>query len=76
MGRAKVGDAGKDLAVRKKRFGRVFGSADGKKVLGDLIDYAGLDRRLWAVDGRIQDGNVARHDFGCWILEQIEGDKQ
>ena len=60
-----------EQAKRSARFRRVFGSSDGKKVLDDLIDKAGMNRALFAVDARVQERNVATNDFLVWIIEQM-----
>ena len=60
-----------EQAKRSARFRRVFGSSDGKKVLDDLIDKAGMNRALFAVDARVQERNVATNDFMVWVIEQV-----
>ena len=60
-----------EQAKRSARFRRVFGSSDGKKVLDYLIDKAGMNRALFAVDARVQERNVATNDFMVWVLEQV-----
>ena len=60
-----------EQAKRSARFRRVFGSSDGKKVLDDLIDKAGMNRALFALDARVQERNVATNDFMVWVIEQV-----
>jgi hypothetical protein len=60
-----------EQSKRSARFRRVFGSSEGKKVLDDLIDKAGMNRALFAVDARVQERNVATNDFLVWVIEQV-----
>jgi hypothetical protein len=56
---------------RAARFRKVFGTADGKQVLEDLIAKSGMNGPLFATDQLVQDANVARNDFMVWVIEQI-----
>jgi hypothetical protein len=69
--RTKRGAADGEQVRRAARFRKVFGTSDGKRVLEDLILKSGMNGPLFAVDQRVQDGNVARNDFMVWVLEQI-----
>lgn len=70
-GRERRAVAGGEQAKRSARFKRVFGTADGKRVLADLIEKSGMNGALFSTDQRVQDANVARNDFMVWVLEQI-----
>jgi hypothetical protein len=69
--RTKRGGSDAEQRRRTARFKKVFGTPDGRRVLDDLLDHLGVNGRLFATDSRIQEHNVARNDFGVWILEQI-----
>lgn len=55
------------------RYRAVFGSADGREVLKDLMKHLGHGQRLWAVDARAEHANVVRHDVALFIEERING---
>jgi hypothetical protein len=54
----------------KAKFEAVFCcSDDGRDVLDAILDYGGVGKELFAQDARVQDRNVAKHDFAVWICD-------
>jgi hypothetical protein len=69
--RTKRASGGESQAKRASRFRKVFGTAEGKRVLEDLIEQSGMNGKLFSTDARVQEHKVATNDFMVWVLEQI-----
>jgi len=77
-----VADNGGDLDALKQQLQRaddykhIFNTAEGQRVLRDVLDFCGLLSDGFAEDPYVTAYNAGRRSVGVYLLEKLEMDRQ